>query len=191
VWFENLVNWFAEAENALSFAQLVAAFVTALATFALWRVTRVLAVETKTLAAMTSRPFVVCGIESSLADAQALNLVLRNTGNATAFDVIAKITPPLPKQNGRSAEDATETMLDVSFLPPSLVLPRKGFMSREIQETTFNVEVSWSLMPGATKRETLSYTMEPQDGFRGGWTEKGLHQIAQELEKVRKIQERK
>lgn len=93
MWFENLLKWFAEAENALSFAQLVAAFVTAIATFALWRVTYVLAVETKTLAAMTSRPFVVCGIESSLADTTALNLALRNTGNATAFDVKAKISP--------------------------------------------------------------------------------------------------
>ncbi|WP_297772109.1 hypothetical protein [uncultured Roseovarius sp.] len=190
MWFENAVAWFTEAANILSFAQLVAAFVTAIATFALWRVTRVLAVETQTLAAMTSRPFVVCGIESSLADATALNLVLRNTGNATAFDVKAKITPPLPKPNGQPVENATETLLDVSFLPPGLVLPRKGVMSRDIPETTFSVEVSWSLMPGATNRETLTYTMEAKDGFRGGWGEKGLHQIAQELEKVRKLQEK-
>lgn len=93
MWFENLLKWFAVADNALSFAQLVAAFVTALATFALWRVTRVLAVETKTLAAMTSRPFVVCSLESSGASAIALNLTLRNTGNATAFDVKLELSP--------------------------------------------------------------------------------------------------
>ena len=53
MWIENVVAWFTNAANALVFAQLVAAFVTAIATIALWRVTRVLAVETKTLAAMT------------------------------------------------------------------------------------------------------------------------------------------
>lgn len=81
--------------------------------------------------------------------------------------------------------------LDVSFMPPGLVLPREGVMSRDIPETTFSVKVSRSLMPGATNRETLAYKMEAKDGYRGGWNEKGLHQIAQELEKVRKLQEKK
>jgi hypothetical protein len=42
VWFGSILNWFAEGGNALATAQLIAAFVTALATLALWRVTRVL-----------------------------------------------------------------------------------------------------------------------------------------------------
>lgn len=78
--YEGIVEWFLHAANLLAFSQLIAAAVTAWATFALWRVTRVLAVETKTLAAMTSRPFVVCSLESSGASAVALNLTLRNTG---------------------------------------------------------------------------------------------------------------
>lgn len=55
MWVDSAVAWLAEAANALAAAQLFAALVTAAATFALWRVTRVLSVETKTLAAMTSR----------------------------------------------------------------------------------------------------------------------------------------
>lgn len=139
---------------------------------------------------MTSRPFVVCGIESSLADPTALNLVIRNTGNATAFDIKATITPPLPKPNGEPNEDATQTELEISFLPPGQVLPRKGVMSRDIPQTNFSVVVSWSLEPHSTNRETLEYSIEASDGFRGGWNEKGLHQIAQEIEKIRKIKEK-
>lgn len=189
--FENVIAWFSEASNALSFAQLLAAFVTAVATFALWRVTRVLAIETKTLASMTSRPFVVCGIESSLADPTALNLVLRNTGNATAFDIQAKITPPLPMPNGQPDEGATETSLEVSFLPSGQVLPRKGVMFRDVPETIYSVEVSWSLTPNTNNRETLAYKMEARDGVQGGWNAKGLHHIAQELEKVRRLVEKR
>jgi len=97
VWIESVVAWFAKPENALAFSQLAAAAVTAIATIALWRVTRVLAVETKTLAAMTSQPFVVGTIENAGVSAHTvLNFVLRNSGNATAFDVRAKITPAIP-----------------------------------------------------------------------------------------------
>ena len=93
----DIFEWLSHAGNILALAQLVAAFVTAVATWALWRVTRVLAVETATLAKMTSRPFVVCMLESSGASSRALNLVLRNTGNATAFDVTLQLAPHFPK----------------------------------------------------------------------------------------------
>lgn len=185
MWFENLVAWFADAANALAFAQLVAAFVTAVATFALWRVTRVLAVETKTLAAMTSRPFVVCSLESSGASAIALNLTLRNTGNATAFDVKFSLSPALPKPNGEKPEDDTKTENEISLLPPGQALHLQGVMGPEVCDKKFAVTLSWSQLPGAKKRETLEYSFEPKDGFRGGWNTKGVHEVAQELEKMR------
>ena len=93
--FRDVGSWLIEGANLLAFAQLIAAFVTALATIALWRVTKLLANETSVLAEMTSRPFVVCALESSGASAIALNLVLRNTGNAAAFDIEVEISPPL------------------------------------------------------------------------------------------------
>lgn len=184
--FDNIFVWFSNGQNLLTTAQLIAAFITALATFALWRVTRVLAVETSALAKMTSRPFVACGIESSLADATALNLVIRNTGNATAFDIIAKISPPLPKPNGQPSNDKTETSIDVSYLPPGQVLPRKGVMSRDIPDVRFKVEISWSLFPDSIDREKLTYSIDAGDGFRGGFAEKGIHQMVQELAKNQK-----
>lgn len=185
MWFENAVAWITEAANALAFGQLVAAFVTAVATFALWRVTRVLAVETKTLAAMTSRPFVVCSLESSGASSIALNLTLRNTGNATAFDVKFSLSPALPKPNDEKPEDDTKTENEISLLPPGQALHLQGVMGPEVYDKKFAVNLSWSQLPGAKKRETLEYSFEPKDGFRGGWNTKGVHDVAQELEKMR------
>ncbi|MBR2572864.1 MAG: hypothetical protein IKE14_00910 [Loktanella sp.] len=185
MWFESLIVWFSEAANALAFAQLLAAFVTAIATFALWRVTRVLAVETKTLAAMTSRPFVVCSLESSGASAIALNLTLRNTGNATAFDVKLQLSPALKKPNGTENHDPN-TAWNISLLPPGQALTTQGVMGPEVHDTVYSANVSWASLPGASVRESLSYKFEPKDGFRGGFVTKGAHHIAEELEKLRK-----
>lgn len=186
MWIESVVGWFAKPENALAFSQLAAAAVTAIATIALWRVTRVLAVETKTLAAMTSRPFVVGSLESSGASASALNMTLRNTGNATAFDVKLELSPALSKPNGSPPDDPNKTTWEISLLPPGQVLTTQGVMSTEVHGTIFAATVSWAAMPGASIRDSLSYSFEPKDGFRGGWNTKGLHHIAEELEKLRK-----
>lgn len=185
MWLENAVAWFTEAANALAFAQLLAAFVTAIATFALWRVTRVLAVETKTLAAMTSQPFVVCSLESSEASSTALDLTLRNTGNATAFDVKFCLSPALPEPGGSKPQDEAQTQNEISMIPPGHALHLQPVLGREIHDTKFAVAISWSQLPGDKKRETLEYSFEPKDGFRGGWNTMGIHDVAQELGKLR------
>ncbi len=185
MWFQTVVAWFNVAANSLAFAQLVAAFVTALATIALWRVTKVLAIETRTLAAMTARPFIVCSLESSGASAIALNLTLRNTGNATAFDVKLELSPALTKPDGTTNDDP-QTTWDISLLPPGQALSAQGVMGPDVHDKTYSATISWAAMPGASVRETLSYSFAAKDGFRGGWNTKGPHHIAEELEKIRK-----
>lgn len=184
--FDAIIAWFSDGENSLAAAQVAVALVTALATLALWRVTRVLAVETSALAKMTSRPFVVGALESSGASATALNLTLRNTGNATAFDIKLEMSPALPKPNGDKPEDDTLTTHEISLLPPEQALHIQGVMGPEVHDKVFAVTVSWAGIPGASDRETLSYKIEAKDGFRGGWNTKGPHHIAEELEKLRK-----
>ncbi|UXS45927.1 hypothetical protein [Agrobacterium tumefaciens] len=90
--------WLTQPGNLLTLAQVLAALVTAFATWALWRVTKVLAVETSALAKMTSNPFVVCYLRSGHSNPKAMNLTLENTGNATAFDIQLRVTPALPVQ---------------------------------------------------------------------------------------------
>ncbi|AJY46540.1 hypothetical protein [Martelella endophytica] len=172
------------ANNALVIAQVIAAFVTAGATIALWNVTRVLAVETSNLAKMTAQPFVVCWLESSGADATALDLTFRNTGNAVAFDVELKLSPALPSPDGRKQESKEQTY-KLSMLPPGHHLAHKPVLSRDVRETIFLAEISWAKRPRGTTRETLSYDFQAKDGFRGGWNTKGSHQIAEELKKIR------
>ncbi|NVK20840.1 MAG: hypothetical protein HWE30_19345 [Methylocystaceae bacterium] len=173
--------------NSLPLAQVLAALVTAVATIALWRVTRVLAVETTTLAKMTAQPFVVCWLESSTASAIALNLTLRNTGNATAFDIKVRLTPALAdKPDGTPSGEDKETAFDTSLLPPGQMLSIQGAMGPQAHDKVFMAKVSWSSYPGSSERETLEYTFEPKDGFRGGFNSKGIHDVAQELEKIRK-----
>lgn len=185
MWIE-IVAWFAKAENALAFSQLAAAAVTAIATIALWRVTGVLAVETKTLAAMTSRPFVVCSTESSTVSANSFNLVLRNTGNATAFDVKLRLSPAIADPDRSPLSDENVMTWDVSLLPPGQLLTKYAGFGPDIHEIVFSATVSWAALPGATVRESLSYKFEPRDGFQGGVNTKGAHHIAEELEIIRK-----
>lgn len=180
-------GWLIAPGNAVAAAQLFAAVVTAGATIALWYVTRILAIETKVLSESASRPFVLCAFESSLADSRALNVVIRNTGNAPAFDILANITPALPRPDGSKDAEKVDTTYNISVLPPGAVLPKQGIMSTEIYGQDFTVSVSWSAFPRGKKRETLEFTTTAQDGFRGGWSTKGYHQIAEELEKIRKV----
>ncbi|MFD1482550.1 hypothetical protein [Paracoccus nototheniae] len=183
---EAVQQWFSNGANVLVAAQVFAGVVTALATIALWRVTRVLAVETKVLAKMTSQPFVVLNFESSGADPTAINLTLRNTGNATAFDVKLRITPAPPQANGQPAANPEQKAAEVSLLPPGQVLPLQGVMSRDVGDAVYEVWVSWSRMPGSSEREELTYKTEPEHGFRGGFHTKNVHHVVAEIEKLRK-----
>ncbi|MES2969205.1 MAG: hypothetical protein V4804_10705 [Pseudomonadota bacterium] len=186
MWIESVVAWLAKPENALAFSQLAAAAVTAIATIALWRVTRILAVETKTLAAMTSRPFVVCSAESSPISANSFNLVLRSTGNATAFDVRVQLSPPIANPDGSQLADDTMTSWEVSLLPPGQALTKYVGFGPDIHDKTYSANVSWASLPGSSARESLSYKFQGKDGFQGGVIAKGPHHIAEEFEKLRK-----
>lgn len=179
-------EWFSNTDNTLAVAQVFAALITALATLALWRVTRVLAVETAALAKMTSRPFVVGSLESSGAASNALNLVLKNSGNATAFDVNFALSPALPNAYGSKADDKQVTKYTISLIPPGQELHVAGVMGQDVYDKVYFTIISWGSFPNATDRETLTYTFKPTDGYRAGFITKGEHHIADELEKIRR-----
>lgn len=97
-----------------------------------------------------------------------------------------ELSPALEEPNGAPPDDPNGTQWEISRLPPGQALSRQGVMSTKVYGKVFDAAVSWAAMPGASIRESLSYSFEPKDGFRGGWNTKGLHQIAEELEKLRK-----
>lgn len=176
-------------ENLLAVVQLFAVAVTAWATIRLWRATRVLADETKTLAKMTSQPFVVGSLEAvpGISAHNVLNFVLRNTGNATAFDVRTKISPALPRVTNASQSCDSETLFEVSLLPPGQALPLQGVVLEKIRDESFNLSVSWSPRPGAEPSEHIKYSIHGKDLPNEDWNVKGTHNIAEEIMKVREI----
>lgn len=178
--------WAWLSDNYAEVGQLLATFVTAIATIALWRVTKVLAVETTTLAAMTSQPFVTCGLESSGASPNALNVTLRNTGNAAAFDITVEVSPAMPeKPDGRPSDAESVSTYNCSLLPPGQTLPVVGVLGQQVYDTVFSASVYWSRRPGDLKREGISYSFRATDGFRGGWRTKTTHDLVEETEKLR------
>lgn len=183
----DLWDWFSHTDNALAFTQMFATIVTAIATFMLWRVTRVLAVETKTLAKMTSRPFVVVSMEPvpGVSAHNILNLVLRNTGNATAFDITVRVSPYLPKVGKEPLVSDTETPFKVSLLPPNQAIPLQGLKLENIHDKNFEFNIGWSCRPGAEQIDTIRYFIGGEDLPKDDWGVKSLHNIAEELVGIR------
>lgn len=126
-----MLEFFNQNQALFSF---LATLLTAIATIALVWFTGVLAKETRVLAARTSQPFVICTLESSEASKTAFNQVIRNTGNAAAFNIEIKIDPKLPKLNGGGEHPNLRT---VSLLPPGRSLELTAVTGRDIHERTF------------------------------------------------------
>ncbi|WOC15408.1 hypothetical protein [Pseudochrobactrum sp. MP213Fo] len=182
---QSCFTWILDSANFLASAQMIAALVTAGATIALWRVTRVLATETKVLAKMTAQPFIVCSLRSSPADSTALDLVIQNTGNAVAFDIKVNITPGLPIYNlDGTVSTKKATDLTISMLPPMIFFKRKGVMATDVKDTTFTAAIEWRSHPAGEVKETVKYEFNAQDGFAESWNVKGMHQLVTEVEKI-------
>jgi len=174
--------WVAVAQVILTVFTLVATGFIAWATFGLRRATDVLAEETKTLAKMTARPFVVCALEESGAHPVTCNVTLRNTGNATAFDIKLKVSPALPEFDGSLPDNETLTIYNASHLPPGQALPIKPQLKKYVHGKVFGVTISWATMPAGPLCQPLSYETKLTGA---GVTVKGLHDIAGELKIIR------
>ncbi|MEM8311266.1 hypothetical protein Q4R83_05705, partial [Morganella morganii] len=124
---------------AITITSVIAALVTAVSTFFLWRVTRMLAVETKKMAESASQPHIVITLEPTDVSINHFNMVISNTGNATAYNIISDITPsindkPIPFQN-------------VSVLKPGDSI--KSFFTSffEIKNKEFKITTTWLKKP--------------------------------------------
>ena len=83
---------------------LLGSLVTAVATLFLWRVTKLLAVETKRMAEASAQPHVVATLDPNRWSMRHFDLKVDNTGNATAYDIKVDFTPPLINGEGRAGE---------------------------------------------------------------------------------------
>ncbi len=91
-----MVKLIAEHINTIStLISAFAALLTAVATFFLWRVTRLLADETKKMVDGSVQPHVVVTLEPNSWAAFYFDINIANTGNAPAYDIEVEFNPPL------------------------------------------------------------------------------------------------
>lgn len=152
-------------QTILAWVTLAASLVTALATFFLWRVTSVLAVETRRMADATGRPQVVASLLPSIWSTIHFDLEVANTGNATAFDIEIMFEPPLCEAKDR--EGRPLPFQRVSVLNPGQML--RSYILK-VDESFLDrrhvVTCSWTQRPGSITREQLTYDLTLQQ-FRG------------------------
>lgn len=126
----------------IAFGGLLGTLVTAVATLFLWRVTKLLAVETKRMAEASAQPHVVATLDPNRWSMRHFDLKVDNTGNATAYDIKVDFTPPLINGEGRAGGMA------VPFENISLLKPGQGVSSYLaeyplVRKQVYSVRVSW------------------------------------------------
>lgn len=175
-----------DQNSIATFGTLFGTLATAIATFALWRVTRVLAVETKRMADASAQPQVVANVVPNQWSTIHLDINVENTGNATAFDIEITFDPPL--ENG----EARQSDLPIPFQRISLLKPGQQMTSYlsdvgDYLDKNFNVQITWKLRPNADHREILSYWLNMSD-YKGvsylGSRDPSV-QIADQIKKLR------
>lgn len=144
----------------ISVLSILAALITAVATIALWRVTKVLADETRRMATATAQPQIVMTIESNDWSYIHADLCISNTGNSTAFDIEIIIDPVFPiKSADGTLENSSWPFQRISLLKPGHKLSSWiGAMSDYLEER-FHITVYWRAHPDK-ERECYSYTLD-------------------------------
>lgn len=133
-------------------------YVTALATLGLLAATVVLAIFTKRLTDSSSSPQVIAVLQSSRWSMMHVDLVIENTGNATAFDIIVTFDPPLVAEKTGYKDPQPAPFDQLSVLKPTQALTSFIGEARAYLENTYQVTISWTRKPGDEKgRKSLSY----------------------------------
>lgn len=178
------MDWLTSA-TALGWAQVFMALVTAGATVALWRVTQVLARETKRMADQASQPHVVATIEPNPWAMMYVDLKVANTGNAAAHEVQLEFDPPL--SNGKARSDHAIPLQGISVLKPSQSLSSFLCDYENVKGVNFKVSVSWKRSPNAPTRETLtySYSLGHYEGLSQLENDNPLIQISKHIKHIR------
>lgn len=160
--------------------------VTAIATIFLWRVTKLLAVETKRMAEASARPHVVATLDPNRWSMRHFDLKVDNTGNATAYDIKVDFTPPLVNGVGRAGG------MHVPFENISLLKPGQGMSSYLaeyplVRGRVYSVRVTWRRSFADSQREENVYSINMAD--RQGVSDLGGDPMVKMANDLAKMQE--
>jgi len=177
------VSW---VSDALTAGGALAAFVTAVATIFLWRVTKLLAKETTRMVEASDQPHVVATLSPNRWSLRHYDLLVDNTGNATAYDIRIVFDPPL--ENGEARKNDAKIPFDrISVLKPGQGLRSYLADINVLRGKSYEVTVSWRRGSKAKPRETNVYTLDMAD--YEGTSELGKDptvDLARSLEKIEK-----
>ena len=129
--------------------------ITALATLALACLTWALVRTTNAMAKATSTANVIASLETNQWSWSHLDLVVHNTGNAPAFDVIVKFEPPLPFMTKVEAGDTP--FGKISVLRPGHLLSSNVNEFQSVRENVYRVSIQWKRTPDAKRFESNTY----------------------------------
>lgn len=178
-----MANWI---NTLVSVGGLLGALATAVATFFLWRVTQVLAVETKRMAEATAQPHVVAILLPNQWSIRHFDLQIENTGNAAAYDVDVRFDPPL--QNGEARRESAEIPFGkLSVLKPGQVMSSYLAEFNSVKDKVFSVEISWRRSTADAQKERNQYTYSMGD--HAGVSRLGDAPLVAVAKSLKKIQE--
>jgi len=164
----------------------VAAILTAIATFFLWRVTKILAVETKRMVEASAQPHVVVTLEPNIWAVSHFDINIANVGNAAAYDIEVKFDPPLV--NAEHRKESALPFNKVSVLKNGQSLISNICEYKNIKDKVFRVTVSWVKYmedPSSRQIHEYNYDMSSFDGISYLGSRNPLTQIAEQVKNIR------
>ena len=168
--------------------QIIVGCVTAIATVVLAMLTFRLARATEALARAKPVPMIVVTFELSPTGQPALDVLVTNSGQAVAFDVEIQISPPISFIGPENYSPPALSQFASSIMRPGQRIRWGGIRSSDIAGKKFLVGAAWAIRPNGTKAK-LEYDLSG-DVNAGGWVERGLHTIAEEVKKMRVLMEK-
>lgn len=172
-------------DNISSIVTAIAAILTAVATFFLWRVTKLLAAETKRMVDASVQPHVVVTLEPNMWAAFHFDINISNVGNAAAYDIEINFDPPLI--NAKHRKQRAIPFNKVSVLKNGQSLISNICEYEQLKDKVFKVTVSWTKKVGDSSRQVheYNYDMSSFDGVSYLGARNPLTQIAEQIKKIR------
>ncbi len=173
---QEFIDWISHYNNLIPSVQVFVASVTAFATV-------VLAFVTWNLAQVSKREaYVVCTISPAPSLEGGLHAVIKNTGNATAFDIEIKL-----ESDRDLPTDKKELILNFSLLTPGQVLhPHSNLFDWKTQ-TKIYATITWASKPNRRKQKPLKYIIDDSDKNKRGRSENAIKNISIELRGIRRL----
>jgi len=173
--------------NINAFITALAAIFTAIATFFLWRVTNLLAKETKRMVDAAEQPHVVVTLEPNMWAAFHFDICITNTGNSPAYNINVNFDPPLINADHRERSNHNIPFSNISVLKNGQSLTSNICEYEKIKDIKYNIKISWSKRPNSRIRDENEYVydMASFDGISYLGARSPVTQIADQIKKIR------